>query len=255
MTMLDQAHADMQSGGDAERLRFYERFADAELFLLLAHEADGTRIVPRVFPLEDGPVVLVFDTEERLAAFADGADYAAMSGRSLAGLLAGRKLGLGLNLGIAPSSFLMEPGGVDWLADMLQGTPDEAETKIVEVGTPVGLPEALLSAIDAKLAGLSGLARYAWLAAVRYQGNRLGHMLVFTDPVPGAEPALAQAVREALVFSAIDAGELDVTFLKASDPMAARLAKVALRFDLPEPEAPSGPAVPGSNPDRPPKLR
>ena len=70
MTVLDRAHAAMEQGGDAERLRFYERLADAELKLLLDREAGGETIAPRIFPLEDGPVVLVFDTEERLTEFA-----------------------------------------------------------------------------------------------------------------------------------------------------------------------------------------
>ena len=201
MTMLDRAHAEMQGGGDAERLRFYDRLCDAELFLLLEDEAQGDRIAPRVFPLEDGPVVLTFDTEERLAEFEPGAAYAAMTGRSLAGLLAGQGLGVGLNLGVAPSSFLMPPDGLDWLAGAVLDKPEETEAQLQEVASPRDLPETLVTALDAKLAGLQGLARHAWLAAVRYSGNRKGHALVFTDPLPGAEAALSQAVREALVFS------------------------------------------------------
>ncbi len=72
MTILDTAFAAMTAAPEdaALRLRFYERLADAELMLLLERPADGDRIAPRTFPLEDGPVVLAFDTEERLAAFA-----------------------------------------------------------------------------------------------------------------------------------------------------------------------------------------
>ena len=98
MTMLDRAYGEMEAGGDTERLRFYERLADAELFLLLEREAEGGRIAPQVFPLEEGPVVLAFDTEDRLAEFSPGAAYAAMTGRALAEMLAGQGLGVGLNL-------------------------------------------------------------------------------------------------------------------------------------------------------------
>ena len=56
MTPFDAAHAAMEAGGEAERLRFYDRLASVELFLLLDRPADGDRIVPRQFPLEDGPV-------------------------------------------------------------------------------------------------------------------------------------------------------------------------------------------------------
>ena len=72
--------------------------------------------------------------------------------------------------------------------------------------------------------------------------------------MPGAERALAGAVREALVFSGVEAGAIDVTFVEASDPLAAALARHGLRFDLPQPEAPER-VPPGSDPDAPPKLR
>jgi hypothetical protein len=80
-------------------------------------------------------------------------------------------------------------------------------------------------------------------------------MLAFVDAVPGAEAALAGAVREALVFSGLEAGELDVAFLASADAAVAAMGRVGLRFDLPAPELPEGPAAPGMDPARPPKLR
>jgi len=43
MTELDTAHAamDVDPENDAARLRFYERLADTEMFLLLASEPEG----------------------------------------------------------------------------------------------------------------------------------------------------------------------------------------------------------------------
>ena len=62
-----------------------------------------------VYDLSDGRFVLAFDREERMAAFLDApAPFAALSGRRLAALLDGRKLGLALNLG-APSATLLPP--------------------------------------------------------------------------------------------------------------------------------------------------
>jgi hypothetical protein len=46
-----------------------------------------------------------------------------------------------------------------------------------------------------------------------------------------------------------------VAFFDSSDPICRRLARVGLRFDLPEPPEPATPAAPGSDPDRPPRLR
>ena len=96
----------------------------------------------------------------------------------------------------------------------------------------------------------------AYLVAATYAGGRRGHLMAFVDTLPGAEPSLARAVGDALTFSGVEAGSLDVGFFRASDPVAARLARVGLRFDLPE--APKADRVPGSapgmDPDAPPRA-
>ena len=252
MTPLDRAQAAMEEG-EAERLRFYERLADAELFLLLAREAEGDAVEPRLFELEDGPLALVFDREARLAEFTGApAPYAGMSGRNAAALLAGRGIGLGVNLGVAPSSIVIPAEAVDWLAATLAHAPSEARERASELRPPGELPPALLGALDAKLPAAAGLARAAYLAGVTYEGGRRSHLLAFVDAVPGAEEALARAAGEALTFSGLEMGEIDVAFPRASDALAARLAKVGLRFELPRRDAPP---PPGTDPDRPPRLR
>jgi hypothetical protein len=260
MTPLDDAHGAMEAapGDDAARLRFYDRLAGSELFLLLEEEPEGDRIRPALFPVEGQTFALVFDREDRLTGFAEGpAPYAALSGRALASMLAGQGIGLGVNLGVAPSSILIEAGSVDWLAATLAAAPEEVEERPEELAAPAGLPEMLLTALDARLAAAEGLARMAYLVAATYAGGRRGHLMAFVDTLPGAEPSLARAVGDALTFSGVEAGSLDVGFFRASDPVAARLARVGLRFDLPE--APKDDRVPGSapgmDPDAPPRLR
>ncbi|MGB8622714.1 MAG: SseB family protein, partial [Paracoccaceae bacterium] len=129
-TPLDRAHAAMEAApeDDAVRLRFFERLADCELFLLLSREAEGEDIAPKVFDLEGGAFVLVFDREERLADFVgETAPYAALSGRLIAGMLAGQGIGMGVNLGVAPSSILIPAEAIGWLADTLGQRPAEVE--------------------------------------------------------------------------------------------------------------------------------
>jgi len=255
MTPLDEAHAAMEAApdDDAERLKFYERLADAELFLLLTEEPNGSRISPSIFDTSDGRFALAFDREERLTTFTEGpAPYAALSGRLIASLLAGQEIGLGLNLGVAPSSFLVPATAIGWLSDTLQSGPQTLEEQPEEISPPSGLPERLVTSIDTKLASARGLAQMAYLVAVRYAGGRPGHMLAFIAPEPGAEPALAQAISEVLVFSGIEAGMLDVAFFAPTDPIAAKLAKHGLRFDLPQIEVAK---PPGSDPNKPPNLR
>lgn len=258
MTDLDQAHAAMEAApeDDNARLRFYERLADTELFMLLGAEAAGDQITPELFEIEDQRFALVFDREERLSQFVGrAAPYAGVPGRALAEMLNGQAIGLALNLEVAPSAMLIPAEAVDWLVQTLSHGPQETEARLTEVASPKGLPEAVITGLDRKLAIAAGLARSAYLAAATYDDGARGHVLAFVDAVEGAENALASAASEALTFSGIEAGMMDVLFIKASDPMAARLARVGLRFDLPEPETPHVPGAPGMNPERPPKLR
>jgi len=258
VTLLDAAHAAVSADPENEvlRLRFFERLADGELVILLEREATGESLEPKVFDLEDGPVVLVFDREERLAEFSGGiAPYAALPGRVIAGVLKGQGIGMGVNLGVAPSSMLLPPEAMDWLAETLDGGPEEVEALPQEFVAP-SVPEAVITALDAKLARAGGLAVAALLAGVVYRDGRRGHLLGFLDAAEGAEAALARAMNEALVFSGIEAGELDVAFLPAASAAAAAMARVGLRFDLPEPDVQElSPAAPGMDPSRPPKLR
>ncbi len=234
VTLLDAAHAAVSASPEDEtaRLRFYERLADGEMFLLLEREAVGDVLDPKVFDLDSGPVVLVFDREERLAEFSGGiAPYAALPGRVVAQMLKGQGIGLGVNLGVAPSEMLLP------------------------FLTPA-VPEAVVAGLDAKLARAGGLAAAAVLAGVVYDSGRRGHLLAVLDAVEGAEAALARALREALVFSGIEAGELDVAFLRSDEAAAQAMARVGLRFDLPVPEvAEFSPQAPGTDPARPPRLR
>lgn len=260
VTALDRAHAAMMAQGeaDAARMRFYEQLTGSELVLLLQHEARGDAITPRCLTLDEGIFALVFDRESRAADFAAGpAAYAAMPGRALCDLLAGAGLGLALNPGVAPSSFLLPPKGVVWLAETLRDhVPAEVAQRIARVFAPKGLPEDLVAALDARLATAAGLADAAYLVGVEYDTGARGHLLGIIDARAGAEVVLARAIGEVLGFSGLEAAVLDVAFFGAGDPVAARLERTGLRFDLPRPqEVDRSRSAPGTDPETPPILR
>lgn len=257
MTPLDEAHAAMMTAeeDDSARLRFYERVADVELFLLLEEEPDGDQISPLL--LED-QYLLVFDRAARLAAYVgETAPYVALSGRTIAGMLEGQQLGLAINIGVAPSEILLPAEAVGWLRETLAQEAGEVEARIARVLPPKGLPETLIAALDAKLATATAMAAGAFLVAVEYDGGGKGHLLAFVGAIPRAQPALVRAASEALTFSGIEAGAMDVGFFAPADPVVEKLAKVGLRFDLPQGEAlqhtPRMP--PGTDPSKPPILK
>ena len=264
MQSPDQAYAAMQAGDESAGLRFYRLLADATLFLLLEREAEGERVDPRVFDLPDGPVLLAYDSEERLAVFGQGPQtgsglpYAALPGRLIAQQMLGQGLSLGLNFGTgAASEVLLPPEALRWLCEMLEVAPIEVEATPAQFFAPKGLPGPLSDALTFTLGGAAGLAQAALLAGVRYSDGRLGHMLAVIDARPGAEEALARALSEALVFSGLEAGELDVAFLASSDVAVAELARVAVVFEVPElvVQAAVERAAPGMDAAKPPRLR
>ena len=255
MTELDARYAALLSGGDAEGMAFYRALADAELFVLLEAEAQGEVMTPRVFDLADGPVLLAFDSEERMAGFSDQVlPYAALPGRVVAGQMVGQGLSLGLNLGSgAASEVILPPEALDWLMVMLdQAAPQALEVRVTAFEAP-SVPGAVLGTLAGALVGVAR----AYVVGVRYDGGRRGQMLVLTGVEAAAEGKVLRAVTEALAFSGLDASALDTVFRDAGDALLARLAGVALVLEGEVaaevvPEVPSGP---GMDPGRPPILK
>ena len=258
-TPLDTAHAAMMAApeDDSTRLRFYERMADVELFLLLEAEPEGDQISPQVLDVEGAQYLLAFDRAQRLAQYAGAAGaYVALSGRNVAAMLEGQPLGIALNMDVAPSAILLPDTAVAWLRQTLTNEASQVETKIESVLPPKGLPEQLITAIDEKLATATGMAANAWLVGVAYEGGGRGHLLAFIDAIPRAQDALVRAASEALTFSGIEAGAMDVGFFNHSDPTVTKLMKVGLRFDLPQMETlQNTPRLPGGDAGSPPILK
>lgn len=268
-TALDRAMR--ESGGDAAAGRAVDALLSSQLFLLLdaahLHEdahANPGRLRPKTLPLEAGETALAFDTEERLAAFAGGeAAYAEVSGRLLAGMLAGEGVHLAVNPGVAPSELFHEAAALRWMAEVSATRTEAQDAAPGAVGPPSAASEALAAALDAKLAALAAGLAEAWL--VQADGPRL--ILALRERGTWGEDeaaerhraALAKALGETARLAAPEGPPLEAAFPAPAEAAAwAAIRRVGLGFDLPAPAAPSGPQArpaPGSDPARPPKLR
>ena len=256
MTRLDDALTRLRDDPDNldARAAYLGALGDTEILLAVLNEPTGDAVEPDLIQTPSGQFALAFDTADRLAeASGTPKPYVALPGRILAEMLASQDIGLAINLG-SSSEMVVTGEELSWLSAQLQTTPDQATGRIVEARAPKRLPEALLKALDTQLARAAGLAKAAYLAEVSYEENRRGHLLAILDAVEGSESAFARSIDNALRFSGLDAAELDVAFFNASDPIAARLANVGIRYDLPEVTVEARPA-PGSDPTKPPKLR
>ncbi|MFD1509497.1 SseB family protein [Lacimonas salitolerans] len=259
-TPLDRAFHAMEAAPDDDlaRARYYEVLADTELFLVLREEPSGDQIAPDVFDLGDQTFVVAFDAEDRIGHFTGGpAPYAAISGRVLAGMLAPQGIGLGINLEAGPTSFLVPPEALVWLVETLGAAPQETEARIVTVHAPGPLPQAVLDALATRLSRAAGLAQAAFLVEAEYDSGARAHLLAILGAEPRAHAPLAKTVAEALTFSGIEAGALDVVFIEGDDPRLPTITARGMRLDIPPPAEP--PKVeriaPGSDPDKPPILR
>jgi hypothetical protein len=256
MTPLDEAHATAEAApeDEARLVRYYAVLAETELYLLLEREAEGEHAEPVTVDPGIGPVAVAFDLEVRLAGFAGApAPYLALSGREAAAMLASAGLGLALNLDEA-SETVLDTATLAWLAGV-EGGAEAREARPREVHSPRGLPADLLEAIDRKLARAAGLASHAVIVEAEYEDGGRGHMLAVFDCAPEVRDALAAAIGEAMAFQGFGAGWLDVVFLDAEAPVAGRIEKVGLRFDLPKAPGALAPRAPGTDPEKPPKLR
>jgi hypothetical protein len=252
-TPLDAAHAALAAAPDDEaaRLRFHERVLDAELVVPLRAEAGEGSVDLAVFDLSDGSFVLAFDREDRMADFLEApARFAALSGRRLAALLDGRGIGLALNLGVA-SATLLPPASVDWLARMAGAAPQPMSARIRALSPPGEVPAALLAGLATKLAAMAGAVEAAFLAKATHEGGEARLLVALAGVPEAARDGVAAAVAEAVRF-AEGAPPLDVLFLDAGAPLLAAAARNGARLAIPRP---ASPPAPGTDPDRPPRLR
>jgi hypothetical protein len=267
MTPLDRAFADVNDADETTLLQAYKVLADQLLLVPLAPDSTAENLVPKIFDLAEGKVILAFDTEDRIsefgAGFSEGAiDYAALPGRVLARQLLGAQVSIGLNFGSgAQSEILLPPGVIDWLTNVLDVTPQAAFDLPLSFSKPGRLPAGLMVGLTALFDRLAGNVGAALLAAVQYQSGRHGHLLVVIDAKETAQEPIAGAVSEALIFSGVEMGEIDVTFVTAKDPIVSLLLEHAYVFEpartIADVQSPAQTVTspPGLDPAHPPRLR
>ncbi len=256
MTVLDAAFLASQADPENETLHvaYYAALAEAELFLLLTEQSDGETAEPMLVDPGSGPMALAFDTEERMAAFTgQEAAFLALSGRQVSELLSNEGIGLAFNLETEfETAFDAET--LNWLTTV-SGSPETQDALPAEVHPPKEIHSDLLAAIDRKLAMAAGYAEIAVLAEATFADGSRSHLLAVLDCAPQAQGPLAHAIGEAMAFMGFGAGWLDVAFLEANHPVAEKMLRVGLQFELPRLKAAPAPSAPGMDPDKPPKLR
>ncbi len=251
-TPLDRAFA--AAGGDAADGRVVDALLNAEMLLLLEAPATGDTLRPVLLELEAGRTALAFDTETRLADFGAGADFVQLPGRTLAEMLAGSGVNLAVNPGVAPSELFHDAAALEWMVQMGQAEAQAAEARISGLGAPRAASEALIAALDAKLAALAPLLSEAWLMGARHADGSDRLLLVLAErgsdaPRAGRafdaadearRRAVSLAASESARLAAPEGPELDAVFAAPEEPLLETARRHGLGFELPEPKAARG---------------
>lgn len=160
-TSLDQAFACAESSDeDAQIQQFYQVFVDEIFYLLVEDEEkanfDAQTIKPLLVSIEGAQTVLIFDTEERLAEFVEQpAEFITLTGRSLVKMFVGKGVQLGLNLGVASSSMVIDAQLLDILwQDLSQDEytlMDKQHLNDVTIHRPLNAPDILVKSLHLHL--------------------------------------------------------------------------------------------------------
>lgn len=240
---LDQLWAKLgPSPKEPDLRRYYQALLAAELFLPL-EEASQSGVTPYLVELEGTAHALVFSEESGLAAFfEEGADRVELTGAGLIEMLAGEGLGLALNPGLDRGQFFMPPETVTWL---VEGDVEAGEKQFIFKALGDVPSDALAQILDA-VGTLSGRVEHAVLAGTEEGGL----VLVLVE----AEGALVPEFGRLL--SVVDAGvSLDLVLMTAADFTSSGLRDVGLALEVPDLPEPVVMKAPGSDPEKPPKLR
>lgn len=253
LTALDRAWAaaDAEGAGDAEVAHYYEVFAGAEVFTPIDPESLESPGPPQplLFALETGDTALVFDSEDRLAAFMEdpgGVAHLTLSGRAVFEMFAGRGVSLGVNFGDAPSATLLAPDAVDWAAAALAQPVAAEEGRPGALRRPEGATPDLLTRLDARLSAMGDVVSEAWLC-----GRDQGLVLFVALRVADAERPVVAALAETARFAGGASPAFGVAPLEEDDPRLVAARKAGIGF---EPAAPRRDRA-GEDPSGPPKLR
>lgn len=130
-------------------------------------EADETSIAPKLIERDGVDQIVLFDSEERMIAFAkEPTEYVVYAGRVFFRLATGQDTHIALNPGVAPSETVFHPETIDAIAELADAAEEEVEISAdspLTILPPDDASDNLLRALLARIAASSGIISEAWL--------------------------------------------------------------------------------------------
>lgn len=177
------AHAGDDVAVEADRTRdtAAARFIDALLVEPLycpvwdSEQASEEAISPKMIERDGRDVLVLFDSDARLAAFAkEPTEYVALPGAAFFKLAAGQDVPIALNPEVASSSALFAPETVDAIAELAEAVEEEmgdGGDAPLTILPPEDAPEPLLRALLARLAAARAVVSEAWLFTAVHEAD------------------------------------------------------------------------------------
>lgn len=202
-------------------------------------EADSDAIAPKMVEVDGRDTLLLFDTEERLAAFVEEpTSFVALPGQSFFEMAAGRGTQIALNLDVAESSTVFDPDSVDAIAALVHDSEEDAaliDPRQLTVAAPGDVSEEVIAALGARLRAAGDAVTEAWLfdmlkqpvsGAAEAGRDRPVLALVGGDGDADAVQTLGREL--ARLAGARDPGGdgVDIAVFKADDPALERIRAV-----------------------------
>lgn len=164
-TALDLAFERARSDED-ETGAFYDALFATTVFMPIRgsfdengeeSESEARSVEPLIYEVEGDQSILIFDTEERLARWAnEPLNYIGIPGSTFFKMFQG-EMQVGVNLAVAPSSVVIPADVVSWLHDRAEAAVESEEVPAgtgMDVTAPPELAPEAIGRLTAKLAGL-----------------------------------------------------------------------------------------------------
>jgi len=209
MTPLDQAYIEATQGGNESV--FYNSFLSSMLFIATVNApekeqnrraGDNDSISPIIIESNGAKYLMLFDTKERLASWAEReVGFAALPGHSIVEMMS-TDFHWALNVGTDYMKTFV-PEEIQWLKENLQNTQKEtvpSGTQVI-VGAPAKIPAGLVETMKENLKSRNSEVKAAYLGQVYYvrEGEK-PHLALVLD-VTAKDGSTLEAICQDLALS------------------------------------------------------
>ena len=222
----------------------------SQFHLALAADVDGDTVNPMTQETATGTSLLAFTELDHLQAFvATAASHLTLAGRDLFAMLQGQGVQLTIDAG-QPHAFELDTGLIEWLASTADQTAADREVTSAQFMPVTMVDPDFIERLGEALLQARGLADRA--AVVMTDPGTV--LVAFCGSQDRTHGFLVNMVNDFAKFQGDQTLDVDVSFYDPGTSFEHAIKDIALIFDLSVEIPDENRPIPGSDPDKPPKL-